>query len=279
MSRQSNWGETHYEELVNVTRRLQSYVSIYVANENTPYIIEREVLETQSSYFRQLLQSGHVPLFRFPDDQLNTWRVLLYWLEEESLPLVLVEPLLDNTYQMVIECYALGEKYGFSAFQDRIMGYVLDEINEWPGVDIEPWWCQRDVVADAISHTFRSTQPCTKLREVFVEEAVLFYFWDDEDPFGVPFSQQQLIDFDGSGFFQLFAKKQAEMGRGIPPEAQRNDVQEDGEDESEEDEGRRFDELHLSMSRFDRDRNPLRFWTNYMVNPKEQYKQRGEYMD
>ncbi|KAK4494245.1 hypothetical protein PRZ48_014543 [Zasmidium cellare] len=283
MSRQANWEKKHFQELINVTEQLRSSVNIYVADEEKPYIVERELLETQSDHFRQLLHDGHENTFRFPDDDLEIWRVFLYWLMEEELPLGLVEPSLDEVIKSIIDCYAMGEKYGLRAFQDYIMEYIFEEMGDWPSIDIGPWWNRRHTVSEAVSYIFRTTQPGSKLRDIFVEEAVVFRLWSDEEPFGVPFSQQQLIDFDGSGFFQMFAQKQAEMSLELPWKAQKEGILDDDDGESRsrsegesndysEDEGRRFDELHNAWSRFDKDRNPVRFWTNYMVDPKKRYK-------
>lgn len=138
-------------------------IDIYVGAvgpETKPYRVPQAVLESISTYFTKALRSdtfkeGCEGCIRFPDDDADAWEVLLFWMLKFKLPYPL------GTELVMIECWALGDKYAIPAFQDEAM---LQLIGHYQNTYAS---------AQGISKALQLSTPGSKMRKLIAEELVL----------------------------------------------------------------------------------------------------------
>ncbi|KAK3619862.1 hypothetical protein LTR56_023756 [Elasticomyces elasticus] len=140
--------------------------------ELTTFHVSKAVLEQTSEFFCAAFRNGHLGrdepnTLRFPQDNTESWKILLFWMLRHELPslddLGLLEPYDDNEeacvdHTLCIRCWALGEMYDISAFQDLIMLELLRSLETQP-TDL-----------NEIKEAFESTPPGSKLRDLMAEE-------------------------------------------------------------------------------------------------------------
>ncbi|KAK5688472.1 hypothetical protein LTS10_000450 [Elasticomyces elasticus] len=175
------------------------------AADATAFYISKTALEQTSEYFCGALRNQHLgdgerDTLTFPEDDLTAWKVLLCWMMKHDLPrdanLVTrsdtegeCQPL---NHIISVRCWALGDKYGISTFQDFIMLELLDALeSDSP---------QLSTVREA----FDSTTPGSPLRELLAEEIVMRFNMGLED----------LDALDGLvGFISIFAAKLSDRNK------------------------------------------------------------------
>ncbi|KAK5688473.1 hypothetical protein LTS10_000451 [Elasticomyces elasticus] len=178
-----------------LTKALQSdrvmKLVIGEGEDSVTFYVSRTTLENTSDYFRAAIRNAHlgggdVDTISFPEDNLEAWKVLLYWMITHKLPkaaeLLLQqfefegeeheedkkeeedkkdeedETRTDTDHKLCIRCWALGDKYDVPDFQDLIMLELLRSI------ELEP------IQLDEIKEGIECTGPGSKLRDLMAEE-------------------------------------------------------------------------------------------------------------
>lgn len=107
-------------------------IEVYVADIDEPLFISRNLLARSSSVFEELLQQtnttpqDHACVLRFPEDNLDAWKLLMFWMTQKRVPEVyeLLEPD-DCDPSYLVRCWCLGDKYQLPLFQDAVMHQLL----------------------------------------------------------------------------------------------------------------------------------------------------------
>ncbi|KAF2488205.1 hypothetical protein BDY17DRAFT_25464 [Neohortaea acidophila] len=165
------------------SRNLQSsrLIEIWVGNAKKPFLVPHNLLISQApEYFAKALDpntfsEGKARRIDFPEDDVESWRVFLFWLFNRELPNfpIDVETAHDRGgSKLFVRCWALGDRYAVPAFQDEIMLALMDMLKNftvnWPPVKL----------------AFDITAPNSQLRRIMAEEAgenMHRGLWKDED--------------------------------------------------------------------------------------------------
>lgn len=99
-------------------------------------------------------------VLRFPEDELHTWEVLLFWLVKSVLPGKVRYVAKQPEITLLVECWIMGDLYCCPQFQDAIMLELLD-------LTYEMAW-----TLDEVTVAFKNTMPETPLRRLAAEEAL-----------------------------------------------------------------------------------------------------------
>ncbi|KAK5121392.1 hypothetical protein LTR85_005224 [Meristemomyces frigidus] len=142
-------------------RVIEVYVGAITA-ESKPYLLPQTLLENASDYFTKALRSGSFKegkegRLHFPDDDSSAWEVLLYWLVKRHLPSHASDQLL------MINCWALGDKYGITRFQDETM------------VELIIIYDDQSAKPDSIAKALEVSGPGSKMRKLIAEELTWVY--------------------------------------------------------------------------------------------------------
>ncbi|KAK4963051.1 hypothetical protein LTR10_000679 [Elasticomyces elasticus] len=177
---------------------------------STTFKMSRVQLEHTSEYFKAALKyqhfgTGKPDTLAFPEDDVQAWKVLLYWIVKHKLPKN--EELLKggiaemdgkeryiNPRSLCISCWALGDQYCIAAFQDQIMLELLLSVEGQPFT----------IAITDVVEAFEMTRPGSVLRELMVEELVAVTV-DDNQPYFDEECKEALgglLDVDG--FAEVF---------------------------------------------------------------------------
>ncbi|KAM3424200.1 hypothetical protein BST61_g11259 [Cercospora zeina] len=130
-------------------------ITIFVGRDHEPIYIQQSLLCNTADYFKTLLLNGRFQealtgVARFPDDDVESWKLLAYWAMHRNLP---------DEVNIVNFCKAwyLSEKYLMHDFQDEVMYAILSEALD------------SDTSDEAFVECFAVTTPGTKPRQLFAE--------------------------------------------------------------------------------------------------------------
>lgn len=141
-------------------------IEIYVGAitpDTKPYLLPQTLLESTSDYFVKALRSdtfkeGREGRLHFPDDDIQAWESLLFWLIKRELPDLVDD--LDEEH-LYIKCWALGDKYGITTFQDEAM------------LELLRYYSQNHTDEQSIALALKSSAPGSKMRRIIAEELVI----------------------------------------------------------------------------------------------------------
>lgn len=146
--------------------RSDRLVKVFVADSVEPSLVQQTVLETASDYFVKALRpasfgEGTIGILRFPEDDVDVWKVLQYWMFKRSLPDDLGVPQTEKGYcDLLVSCWAHGDKYNMPTFQDIIMVKLLCALEN------------TIICLEQAKVAFGTTAPGSKVRAIFAEEVV-----------------------------------------------------------------------------------------------------------
>lgn len=149
-------------DAVNSEVQDDSLISIYVGAVPKPLMMPKSILERSSQYFVKALKHSHLGTgetntLRFPEDDLDGWTVVLYWMVNREVPGEPIEPK-ASVYRVLIACWIMGDRYDMPAFQDVVMMELLNRLDVFsPSMAL-------------VKLAFESTIPGSKLRLVMAEE-------------------------------------------------------------------------------------------------------------
>ncbi|KAF2217338.1 hypothetical protein CERZMDRAFT_93391 [Cercospora zeae-maydis SCOH1-5] len=130
-------------------------ITIFVGSDLEPIHIQQSLLCNTADYFKTLLTNDHFQealsgVARFPEDDVESWKLLAYWAMHRKLP---------DVVNIVNFCTAwyLGQKYLMPDFQDEVMYAILNEALDSAMSD------------EAFVELFAVTIPGTKPRQLFAE--------------------------------------------------------------------------------------------------------------
>lgn len=162
--------------------------------------MQQALLEKASDYFTNALKpgtfrEGEEGTLHFPEDDLDTWQIMIYWLFHRKLPGFLDEvgwELDVNKHekeeQLLVRCWCLGDKYGITDFQNVAMWWLIK------------YYEYRSISSPALKQAFANSARPSKLRKLATEEAVRAYKDGDSDYENL----QEMDGLDGLGFFAEF---------------------------------------------------------------------------
>ncbi|KAK5121391.1 hypothetical protein LTR85_005223 [Meristemomyces frigidus] len=179
----------------DMTTKLDSdrLISIFVrtGDDAKVFKIQQALLESVSDYFVKALRNEHLGdttragVLRLPEDRVDSWQVLSYWMLRRKLPAnsALKYPLL------AVRCCILGDKYGIEDFQDEAMLALLQ-------------CCEKaNVGFGLIKEGVLNSTPGSPLRRLMIELLVPYVY---EDGHHEQTSYQELDVFDGRGYMSEF---------------------------------------------------------------------------
>lgn len=125
--------------------------------------MQQSILEHASKCFANMMKpdtfrEGQTGILRFPEDELQAWKVLLYWMVHGKIPKVTIA----FRDVLAIRCWQLGDKYNISGFQDDAMLSLLYTLKGSKSKFAS------DVIKEGIT---RSSEGST-LRQLCLQEAV-----------------------------------------------------------------------------------------------------------
>ncbi|CAK3991947.1 Hypothetical predicted protein [Lecanosticta acicola] len=155
--------EQHYKKL-----KTGQVVEILIGQEVDPVFVSEDTLRKASRYFTNELntanQSGIQVTLEFPNDDLEAWKIMLYWIEHQKLPEITYEWVGESqetkNTRTLCRCWLVGEKYLVPTFQNAIMNALLYAFNF------------KSVALDTVKEVFCNTRPQMPLRRVIAEELV-----------------------------------------------------------------------------------------------------------
>ena len=139
------------------------------------FLIQESILVSKSTYFARVLsndrfQETQTGIFRFPDDDVDAWKIMACYILKGELPDSVGLQWLFNgpswaeedlgEDMLWVRCWALGDYFGIPAFQDEVMFKLISYIGLW----------QSDF--DVIREAFMRTPEGSPLRRLMAEEAV-----------------------------------------------------------------------------------------------------------
>ena len=92
--------------------------------------IQQKVLELASTWFRNALQEDkerQTNVITLTEDDLETWKIALYWIVHHKLPENKEKT--SKNFTRIAKCWILGHKHGITGFQDEAMMQLLKEID------------------------------------------------------------------------------------------------------------------------------------------------------
>ena len=140
-------------------------IKIYVANFASPYLVPESTLSDVSDYFVKAIKNdglgnGIHGTLRFPVDEPEAWKLLLYWMSKRTLPSLSYLKDAHLKQSRLVHLWILGDKYNIPHIQDLAMLELLRSV-------------QGDVTSlDIVKFAFENTLPGSKLRLVMAEEGV-----------------------------------------------------------------------------------------------------------
>ncbi|KAK5132407.1 hypothetical protein LTR08_009090 [Meristemomyces frigidus] len=149
-----------------IVERLQSdrliRVFIGTGDDAKAFSIQQVLLENISEYFVKSIKHDNLGkekdsgILRFPDDDIEAWKVLLFWLMRREFP----RKAMTGKEELAVSCWVLGDRYGISRFQDEAMLSLLKTM--------DTAWLGREAIISA----FKGTPPGSMLRRAVAEEVV-----------------------------------------------------------------------------------------------------------
>jgi hypothetical protein len=123
------------------------------------YSISEALLNSTSKYFTKAPQY-HEELV-FPDDDLQTWKVLLSWMFTHQLPPLdeLGYPFIEGDYDLAIKCWMLGDKYLVYNFKHEVMSELRSFFERCSSIPL-----------DTVKVAFDGSPPGSSLRRVMIRE-------------------------------------------------------------------------------------------------------------
>ncbi|KAK3619034.1 hypothetical protein LTR56_024289 [Elasticomyces elasticus] len=113
-------------------------IKIFVGPGTTmPYHVPQTILHTTSDYFTKALLhetslgAAETGVLRFPEDDVDVWGILLYWMLIKELPetalgtRAMKDQELAEFELLLVRCWAVGERYQVPQFQDLVMLELL----------------------------------------------------------------------------------------------------------------------------------------------------------
>ena len=148
------------------------------------FLVQRSRLEHVSDAFD--INVGEETTLRFEDDELEAWRVLLYWISTKQIP----DTLDDNL--LLVKCWVLGQKRGIVAFQNSVMISLLRNYGK----------CF--VEMEEINYAFHQvSEEGWQLQKLMAEELVILLDHDEHEDRNV----EQLDACDGApGLIKAFVE-------------------------------------------------------------------------
>lgn len=144
-------------------------IQIFVGQDNgPPFLVPQSTLCNASKYFAKAIKNEHLGegqagVLRFPEDNLKTWGVLLFWVVNSALPKE-VHPFDGEMEQpnllLLCQTWIMADKYLLPQLQNKIMLKLLR-------VSDHVTW-SLEVVGVELSNTL----PGSPLRRLATEEAV-----------------------------------------------------------------------------------------------------------
>ena len=105
-------------------------IKIFIADEKEPIFISQKALTNASEWFSAAFRNerlGNEPgVLRFPEDDLEAWKLLICWVMEGVV--LHADNLNDCESIVLIQAWCLGHKYLVPDFQDLIMLELLSHI-------------------------------------------------------------------------------------------------------------------------------------------------------
>lgn len=100
-------------------------IQISIKTEGNPHQLSRAPLSSLSGYFFSKLHRNSSDLIRLPSDDLEAWKLILYWNHEQSIP----GEILENDHHLALRCWLLGKKLNMRDFQDEVMMVWIKSIS------------------------------------------------------------------------------------------------------------------------------------------------------
>ncbi|KAK3619866.1 hypothetical protein LTR56_023760 [Elasticomyces elasticus] len=154
------------DELIQSLRD-QRLIKTYIGSDGAePFHVPQCILEATSDHFKKALApDGSLDMaapdtLSFADDSEEAWKVLLYWMFKHDLP--------DDEQRrtddcegwelLMVECWAMGNRYNIPKFQDLVMLELLDCLRKYTTFE-----------TDTIKQAFATTPAGCALRMVMAE--------------------------------------------------------------------------------------------------------------
>ncbi|KAK5732669.1 hypothetical protein LTR17_010350 [Elasticomyces elasticus] len=165
-------------------------IKIFVgSNGAEPFHVPQIILESTSHYFKKaLIHDGTLGMaapdtLTFPTDSEEAWKVLLHWIFKHDLPEDEQHRIDDceGWELLMVECWAMGNRYKIPKFQDLVMLELLDGLLMYTSFE-----------TDTIKQAFATTPAGCALR-MMMAELVAAQLQDEIFDLG----PENLNDFDG----------------------------------------------------------------------------------
>lgn len=146
--------------------------------------VQETLLRMTSKVFSAALKhenlgDGEKGRLEFPEDPVDAWEALLFWIFTKSLPEDLINTTQvrdeETSQLLLVQCWILGDKYEIVDFQDHIMIELLDLSTD------------KFISLQAAEEAFKKTLTGSKLR-LFVSRLIVVAVYGCEE--------QKLEDFD-----------------------------------------------------------------------------------
>ncbi|PPJ56521.1 hypothetical protein CBER1_03891 [Cercospora berteroae] len=122
--------------------------------------VQQAVLEAASPWFQKALGDdrfveGQSGVIAFPEDDTESWKILLYWLLHRDVPMMEDDATWKDYLNTLVKCWVLGDKYSVSKFQDEIM-LLLIQYAYWSRASLQPAEYKKLIeITPADSHLMR----------------------------------------------------------------------------------------------------------------------------
>ncbi|KAK3115413.1 hypothetical protein LTR53_005260 [Teratosphaeriaceae sp. CCFEE 6253] len=186
----------HNADLRTSSLRNERLIKIVIGDgDHEPYHIQQTILESASDYFKKALAhesqlgSDEPGTLTFPEDNLGAWEALLYWLLKHDLPPPMQVPCESHIVPvgehelLLVRCWAMGEKYGLSVFQDLVMTTMLKWVESCGSFEYA-----------TLEEAFQSTPPGCALRLLTADD-LAFRIVDSQE--GLPLVRDVIEFLEG----------------------------------------------------------------------------------
>lgn len=167
-------------------------------------MIQQVLLESVSNFFTKALRNEHLGdkneegVLRFPEDRVDAWEVLVYWIFCRQLPAPLSDAYAPGgvtryrNQLLIVHCWALGDRYSIVEFHDdSLLVLVLHCV-------------RRGLSWEAIKVGIKASTPGTPIRTrlfAFEAEAFIYKRWESEmDEQDYRPNYHQMDELDGQHF-------------------------------------------------------------------------------
>ncbi|SMQ55185.1 unnamed protein product [Zymoseptoria tritici ST99CH_3D7] len=229
------------DSLINGLRApSQRLIKIFIGGSTaSPIQVQQQMLERLSSFFAKALQEdayleGIHGVLRFPEDEMDVWEVLIYWMFCRNLPksLVAAEDCFNSckftngtqNLPLAVRCWTTGDKYGIGDFQDAIMLPILRrlhkmQVDHFEGRFEEPYHIGlRHAAFDLqfIQLAFERTSPGSVMRDLLVDWMVFHVYGIEKEgyltpqPLPLDHALEGLELLDGTGVLPAMLAKKKE---------------------------------------------------------------------